>query len=408
MRKLAFALVLAISAGTLQFTPAFAEIGTEDPLDPCFDSSSGVFARSYVTNETTTERNDVWGSPRSAEISRSGSLFRGNYNYYSSTSQTNSITRETQVFYDSASDTKTVTQQAYVSYYFMTYLYVSFAGFLVGENGEDSVFTTWLQRSVGGDGGSGELSLGLPRTQVIERHCGSSGGSNSPLLGEVFEFQLSPEFEGTLSIPASSSNGSQAAQLSIEKGSVDLGSRLFVTNDPNSAENQFGLASLAFKLIDEFGNPSKLMKPITLDFHDGGIGKLAKSQNGETWTWLDNAPKKAGGFEVVELTSSSFSISGTSSPNWLFVGQKLAQKKPILYASRFSGPVGLKVSLTTTSGSGKGGVEMKSETPGFCEILSDRKVVFLKRGVCEISATKAGFDGYVHAQTQVIRLEIGD
>jgi hypothetical protein len=135
---------------------------------------------------------------------------------------------------------------------------------------------------------------------------------------------------------------------------------------------------------------------------------LAVSRNARVWDVIDMGKNSISANQALRKTSAEdFALTDISNDEWLFVGQKTKPRNLILYASVFAIGVGSDARLTTTGGSGKGSVVIKSEDPNNCSPVGLKRVEAIAAGGCSISATKFGFDGYLHSTSQIVELEIG-
>jgi hypothetical protein len=414
--KKPFGLVLGLSL-ILPLTiasPASSNPGSEGVFDPCFagsDTLTGLVFRNVGSSDLRQSWDNTSWNKTDVLVRKSGQVFRasrysGQSGFYSE--QTDNY-QSNRITYNLDTGEKQVESTVGSSRYFTEYAYERVVGWLLDDNGNNVRRSSFTIRS----GNTDSDYSGLRSSTVsLSRDCsgggfGSSGGV-FPLSGQVNELEVDNETAKTFFVAALSGSGSQNVSIEIEADTVEGAAKILTWNDPYSTENQLGFASLGFSAVDEDGKAVKLLKPIKVSYQSVESGELAYSTDAKDWEWLKSTETPLGlNGRVTKLDATSFSIDSMSGQGWIFIGQKTEQKSPVLYANRFSTAVGSKIQLTTTSGSGKGGVTVVSQTESVCRVSSDKALTGVSKGVCRATATKAGFDGYMDSVTQVIRLEIG-
>lgn len=392
--------------------PASAMPSVEDPMDPCFDTSSGYLSRSG-SSWSYAGSSDNWNwFQTNTLVRKSDQLFRaqvysGQLFRYQETSQG---AQNYSINYDLGAQTKTVVMQEMTpGSYFSEFLIETVVGWLLDDQGNKLQRTNFTSRSRTSSSTGEWLS---PSTHFISRDCssrtggaGPGGGSgNARVTAEVFSFDIIAGTNQTFQVQAYSGMGSSFASVSTNSGALAEGDRLLVMNDPFSTDNEFGFSSLGFAAVDRNGARIQINQPLTVTYQESPAGNLAFSKDGKDWVELDSAGES--GSPVRPLGVSSFSVTSLPLDGWLFVGQKKQQKAPIIYANRFNTPVGSKVLFATTSGSGKGNVVFESKTPSTCSVTGANEVIASAPGTCRVLAAKMGFDGYLDAKSQLIRLQI--
>jgi hypothetical protein len=400
--------------GTILFTmlgaaSAWAEVPTEDPSDPCFAVGTGTLERTH-TRSTTESTYDYYPIVESnVMVNRSGVLHRAySYSGHLGRQEVQYSARVSSITYDFENLTKTVSLADESVDYFTTYLYESFIGFLVDSDGNDVGPRTRWSASTSTYDQRGE-SYEFISTTTYSRDCsGSSGSGPSFAPDNVVELDLDGTRASSFEVMAFSGTGIQRVSIATDAGSLSGAAKLLVWNDPYSTENVLGFSSLGFQLRAADGGAVNLLKPIRVNYKVTSNASLAVSDDAKNWDVLGNGNIKFSSDQsLLKVSSDAFVLSSLSNSKWLFVGQKIPQTNPVLYANKFDTGVGNQVRLTTTGGQGKGSVVVNSDTPGTCKPEGLKRIKGLSFGLCKVSATKFGFDGYLDSDSQVLELRIG-
>jgi hypothetical protein len=410
MKRLnSFGLGLLLVLAGLGAPAAYAEAGTEDPWDPCFQMGTGTLER-VIQSGRTQFLNDTlsWDRsglilPTSSDAYRAASLsYTGYFSRYTDSSEY----RVTNVSYDFTNQEKSVVETDFTTSYFFETVYERFVGFIIDANG--SYIEPYAFSGSAGGGEYSTFSREISRN-ILKRNCdGRSGSGAASTLGQAVELELSSEVANNFQVIAANGTKSHTVTISVEKGSVSGSAKLLVINDPYSTENQFGFASLGFQLHGDGGELVALLKPILISYESTPNAVLAVSNNARTWKVIeDNKAVSSENRTLRKVNSEIFALSALSNKKWLFVGQKTESKNLVLYANAFGADAGSSIRLTTTGGSGKGTVVLKSQSPENCKPNGLKRVEGTKPGDCRVSAKKFGFDGYLNSSSQVIELKIG-
>jgi hypothetical protein len=409
MRKLS-SLSLGVVLVLTSFTasPAYAEAGSEDPWDRCFEIGTGTLER-VVRSWDNQTLSDVLSWDRSGEvIPTSSDTYRAaslSYSGYLSRYSFTNSSKTTAVSYDFANQEKTVRERDRVDDYFFERFYEEFIGHLIDADGTRiQPYSFSVSR-----GDSGLTRSDTRFSSTFKRSCDGGSGSSVPnTLGDALAIEISGEVATNFQVVAATGTKNHTVTISVEEGSVTGSATLMVINDPYSTENQFGFASLGFQLHGDDGELVELLKPILVSYQSTPDAVLAVSNNARTWKVVeDKKPVSSENRTLRKLNSEIFALSELSNSKWLFVGQKTESKNLVLYANTFEVETGSDIRLITTGGSGKGTVVLRSQSPDNCKPNGLKRVEGTAPGECKISAKKFGFDGYLNTSSQVIELKIG-
>jgi hypothetical protein len=316
--------------------------------------------------------------------------------------------RVSEISYDFDNLTKTVSVADVSNDYFTTFLFERIIGYLVDSDGNDvGPRTSWSARTNTWD--QRGYSYNLISTTTYSRDCSGSSGSGPAFTPEnVVELDLDGTRASSFEVMAFSGSVIQTVSIATDAGSLVGAGKLLVWNDPYSTENVMGFASLGFQLRAADGSSVKLLKPIRVNYQATSNATLAVSDDAKNWELLGNGNTKFSSDQsLLKVSSEAFVLSSLSNSKWLFVGQKTPQTNPVLYANKFDTGLGNQVRLTTTGGQGKGSVVIDSDTPGTCKPEGLKRIKGVGSGLCKVTATKLGFDGYLDSESQVLELRIG-
>jgi hypothetical protein len=393
---------------------ANAEVPTEEPSNPCFAVGTGTLERTHSRSTTESSYNYYPLIESNVMVNRSGSLHRAySYSGYLQRQEVQYSARVSNITYDFENLTKTVSVADETSDYFTTYLFERFIGFLVDSDGNNvGPLTSWNASTNTYD--LRGTSYEFISTTTYSRDCSGSSGSGGSGSGSSFnpenvvELDLDGTRPSSFEVIAFSGTGIQTVSIATDVESLVGAAKLLVWNDPYSTENVLGFASLGFQLRAADGSAVNLLKPIRVNYQVTSEASLAVSDDAKNWELLGNGNIKFSSDQsLLKVSSEAFVLSSLSNSKWLFVGQKTPMSNPVLYASKFDAGVGNQVRLTTTGGQGKGSVVISSDTPGTCKPEGLKRIKGVGLGLCKVSATKFGFDGYLDSDSQVLELRIG-